>query len=293
MDGVELYRSADRKKCKEYALVLQSMGIPASQVDVPGASVLVVAPEFAPRAAAELESYVRENVDWPPRDEFVFDRTAGAYEALAYVVLLSFVHWLDVGGRFGIDWLASGRVAKAEIEGGEWWRALTGLTLHADLSHLGGNLFFGAFFGVLLCHVMRSGLAWMTMLAGGTLGNLLAALLAGDGYRAIGASTLVMSALGSLAAYQWAVRRRTRMSFRRQWGPLFFGVVLLGLLGFDTGRENVGYGAHASGFLCGALLGLVHGRWALPERLSAAWQRGLLVATPLCLAAAWSLALFR
>ena len=36
------------------------------------------------------------------------------------------------------------------VTGGEWWRAVTALFLHADALHLAGNVIFGAAFGYRL-----------------------------------------------------------------------------------------------------------------------------------------------
>ena len=41
---------------------------------------------------------------------------------------------------------------------GEWWRAVTALTLHGGLSHIAGNLVFGVMFAVLASHSLGVGL---------------------------------------------------------------------------------------------------------------------------------------
>jgi rhomboid protease GluP len=55
---------------------------------------------------------------------------------------------------FSQDWWSAGAAQAGLIADGEWWRAVTALGLHADLSHLASNLAFGSLLGLLLAQIL-------------------------------------------------------------------------------------------------------------------------------------------
>jgi membrane associated rhomboid family serine protease len=166
---------------------------------------------------------------------------------------------------------------------------VTGLTLHADLSHLLGNLGFGVLFGLMVSQLFGAGLGWLAILAAGAGGNLLNAMLHGPGHTAVGASTALFGAVGILSAYIW---RRHPIPWRggiRRFAPLSGGLLLLVFLG--TTGERTDIGAHLSGFLAGCLVGLLLAAWdgRLPGGGRAQWAYGLTALGTVLLA--WVLAL--
>jgi membrane associated rhomboid family serine protease len=182
----------------------------------------------------------------------------------------------------GLVWFARGTADAARILHGEPWRALTALTLHADLGHAVGNAAAGWF--LLDAIARRVGPAWAAWLGlcAGLLGNLATAGIARSGYFSIGASTAVFGALGGLTALQLVSRRR------KGWITIGAGVALLAMMGTGEKSDLL---AHLFGFLSGAGLGLLSGllQRAAPER---SWrQPALALAALLPLAAAWALAL--
>ena len=293
IDQVELFRSANRKRCQEYALVLQAMGIPAALVNEPGESVLIVHPSVAPRAADELSRYVDENDGWPPRDELYSNPEAGAYEAATYGLLALLLFFFQKSRALSFDWLREGRAQAGLIQEGEWWRAITALSLHGDLSHVLSNILFGALFSVLLSQVMGAGLAWSSIVFAGALGNYVNAWVQPIEHNSIGASTMVFGALGTLAAFQWRLRKRKSFNAARRFAPLMGGVLMLAFFGFgeSTFDRRIDYVAHITGFLSGALIGFIHGTWTDPERISPRTQRLFLFGVPAAFAVAWVLAL--
>ena len=66
----------------------------------------------------------------------------------------------------------AGRVEAGALLGGEWWRAITALTLHIELAHLGGNLAFGAFFGYFVGRYFGTGVGWLAVLLAASVGNV-------------------------------------------------------------------------------------------------------------------------
>ena len=153
-----------------------------------------------------------------------------------------------------------GRVdALAMVEQGQWWRAVTALTLHADVVHLLSNLLAGAGFAWLVGRFFSAALGWCLIVLCGVGGNLLNTwVYYPAAHTSIGASTAVFAALGLLTGVGiWAalVAPERHWSMSRWLLPLFGGLTLLGLLGTGAGRANVDVAAHLSGFLCGLLVG--------------------------------------
>lgn len=271
--------------------MLKARGIPHDVQEYDGWCRLVVATEDARAAVAELGSYRAENRDWPPPHERVVALSNGRLGAALYVGLIGVLYPAGLRGVFGANLWSAGRLEADRVMAGEWWRAVTALTLHADLRHVAGNAVFGAAFAVLASQVMGSGLAWLATLAAGVLGNLANAWIQRPEHRSIGASTAVFGCLGVLCAYEWMRRHTLRHPPMRRFGPLLGGAVLLGFLGM--GGENTDVVAHATGLLSGLALGAAIGASGLVERTRAwrAWQ-------PVCgafvlaiLGVAWALAL--
>jgi membrane associated rhomboid family serine protease len=249
---VELRRCRNGAEARSLALVLVAVGIDCRLIPGYRSVGLHVAAADAARAAEQLALYEQEN---PPRRAPPPLRRAlhGADAALAYGVALAFLFGAARRHAFGIDWLAAGAAEAGPIRAGEWWRAVTALGLHADFTHLAGNLGFGALFGVLLAQLVGSGLAWLAILLAGTLGNLAVALVQGPGHASIGASTGIFGALGALSGYTLKLRAAPRAGFLRRWTPVAAGIMLLAFLGFAGERTDVT--AHVAGFAAGAGLG--------------------------------------
>lgn len=241
------------------ALVLESAQIPYQIIEDTNSCVLVVPAEFSPSAMTELRLYDEEN---PPR---VTQRVSPALPqngwpgVIAYVAVILAVTWFEELSLSGRDWLGSGSVDGALVRAGEWWRAITALTLHSGLKHLAGNLIFGCFFGYFAGRLLGSGIAWLTIIMAGAAGNLLNLLLLESTHRAIGASTAVFAALGILAGFVWRGRLMSQDRWPYRVGPIVGGFALLMYTG--TGGPETDIGAHLMGFLCGLAAGIVLTRW--------------------------------
>lgn len=245
------------QECANRALVLQAMEIDyAVERDVLFWRVLVPEYEEA-RAREQLQLYDTENQAARPTTKYKPPRPGAIVGAVIWAYVLLTVFALQGRYGFGFDWVAAGRVDVAAIRGGEWWRAVTALTLHADAAHLFVNIGMGAVFGGLLAREVGVGLAWLLILIGGTVGNLMNVLVQRPWHTAIGASTAVFAALGLLAAYLWTGQRLIRDSWARRWTPVVGAVLLLAWLG--TGGERTDIVAHLTGFLAGFGMGVVLG----------------------------------
>lgn len=180
------------------------------------------------------------------------------------------------------EWNAMGAADAFRMTmGGQWYRALTALTLHGDSVHVLGNILFGSIFLVPVCRRVGLGTGiFLTILAGFT-GNILNALLQAEHHVSLGFSTSVFGAVGLLCGLYGAGTHRARL-----WVVIGAGAALLALLGSEGTRTDIM--AHLLGALCGFILGIVA---ALPLRHGKQpprWTGPLLGAmTLLALAGTW------
>lgn len=272
--------------------MLQSTGIDAQVLLGENGYVLTVDSRDALSARRQLALYRKENKDWKPQEDTAPSpiRSDGFNGVFLYASLLLLVDFFQQSRWLGLDWLGSGKMSAGLVRQGEWWRCFTALTLHADLSHLVGNLVFGALFGWLVSRQLGMGLAWFAIVLSGALGNGINAFIQTSSHTAIGASTAVFAALGILAGSAWIIRRRHLHQPRLlRWAPLVGGVVLLAFLG--TGGERTDITAHLTGFLSGGFVGVGLGWIDHRFQLGPRTQAVLGSLTVALLAFAWLLAL--
>lgn len=285
---VVIRRGSNRRELADAELVLTAIGIP-HRIDREGDWTLSVPAEEVPAANAELISFATENrkgraVPEPPVIDSGLAGTAGF---LLIICAPPAAAWWAGGGHLPTE---LGRVDSTAIANGQWWRAITALTLHADLAHLAGNALFAALFGTLAGRHLGSGLAWLAILLCATLANVVNASIQGPGFYSIGASTATFSALGITAVIAWRRGHYRAQSLRRSLAPLFAALALFAYTGVGGGNTDIG--AHVFGLLTGSLLGY----FAAPfdaRRLGRSGQRLAGLSAAGLVLAAWSLALTR
>ena len=288
-------RSATEIRAREWGLVLTARGLPHVLRRQGDGWRLYVPRQWAEEALAEIRAYADERAARPLFDpEATPPRPAVWPGVLAVVGLLTGFFGLLLGdfgfrGR-AVDWRALGAGDSTAMLAGQWWRAVTALTLHADPAHLLGNAACGALFLSLLCRESGIGLGFALCLAAGVLGNVAKVLVQGPGLHFLGASTAVFGALGALGGMR-LMDRRHKMPLGRTasaWGAL----MLLAMLG--AGSEEGGavdLAGHLFGFTSGILLGLAAGFWVQRrERPGPAVQTLAGLAALAGLVAAWGLA---
>ena len=150
------------------------------------------------------------------------------------------------------------------LQNGEWWRLVTPLFLHADTTHLLGNVLGGLLFGGLLASRIGATKTYLIALLSGIAGNSLNLLtFRNTQHLSIGASTAVFGLLGALtglrlremlqdesSTQQIPVSRRH--SRRRWYGVLGIGLFILSWMGL--GGEWTDVPAHLYGFISGLLI---------------------------------------
>lgn len=288
MEAPQAVRAAtERRTVDEWSLALTAVGIEARADWSPqhGYLLLVDAAD-AQRAQAVLDAYDDENRPrplQPPPAEY----GSGIAAVLLTVALCAL--FVVTGPRAdGHPWFAAGSADARRILDGEWWRAATALTLHADFPHLFANAVALLVFGSALCTLVGPGAGLWLLLLAGAGGNLLNAALRGAPYSGIGASTAIFAALGALAGVRVVQRHAgAAVSAWRAWAPFAAALALLGMLGSSARSDVI---AHLFGFLVGALLGAALAL-ARPRPLAPGTQRVLVLAAVLTMLTCWTLAL--
>ena len=240
--------------CTDRQFVLQSRGIDSQIVQTNQGYALIVESRFSQQAQAEMSAYVDENVINAPPPSTSEPRYLNPGPGLiGYFLVLSIISIAAGFGLFGLDWYTQGRVDSREIYSGEIWRLATALTLHASGQHLVSNIGFGLFFLYFTGRYLGYGLAVLSMLTGGILGNAINVYMQGSTHLSIGASTAVFAMLGVLCGYVWRMKYFSQLSWSKRLGPIFGGIALLAFTG--AGGENTDIGAHLWGFVGGLILG--------------------------------------
>ena len=140
------------------------------------------------------------------------------------------------------------------VRQGEWWRAITALTLHGGLEHILSNSLFGSLFGFFVARYLGSGVGWLAILGCAATANVCNALIHPDAFRALGASTANFAALGLAPTLLWRKGAFRQRDWRRSAAPLFAAIAMLAFTGF--GSERVDIGGHVFGFIAGVCAGL-------------------------------------
>ena len=271
----------------ESSLVLTAVGVPhrVEGPAQPGAPVTVLAPrQEADAARAALAAFEEENA---PKAALAAPPEYGpTLIGLVFALLVLATH---AAARFvPAALLERGTSDAEEILGGEWWRTVTALALHADAAHAGSNALIGAIAIALLAQRVGPAAAASLTLLSGALANGLTALVYRSDHVAIGVSGSVFGALGALTAAQLTLGQGSRRG--RPWLAVAAGAALLGFLGSSKGSDLF---AHAFGMLAGGLLGGIIARLLRDPPRRRALQPALAAITVLAAAACWWPALRR
>jgi membrane associated rhomboid family serine protease len=279
-DEVEVRRAANRRVAEEYLVVLASAGLDGRAERAPHEWLLLVPGDQAAAAAAALAAYDDDRLH--PDDEPDPPRSAAG---LVLAVLILAVYAATGPRAAWSDAFRAGSAVAERIVGGEWWRAVTALTLHADAPHILGNAFIGLLFTTPVCRFLGPGLGASLILATGVVGNLIAAVVRRTASSSVGASTAIFGAVGILCGRAVVRAARRRTTGRRPWIPLAAGIALLALLGTSERADLL---AHATGFVVGLPLGAATAGTPRPgPRVQAALAAG----AALLVVGSWMLAL--
>lgn len=263
-----------------WTLTLSSRGISSRAHASDGTFELYVAAHDVELAKAELDAIDREERDArraAAADAAVVRPQPSKHATLGAVVvaLLLLAFYAITGPRAdGGLWFAAGASDAERVLHGEWWRAVTALTLHADSAHVISNVGIGT---LVIAAVMRSegvGFGSALVLASGTAGNLVNAWAHETLHRSVGFSTAVFGAFGILGGLAFVDARRHIKPRMPAWTALAGTLALLALFGMSE-NGNVDVLAHVFGAGAGLCLGLLSA-WlqARPKSSSGQWLAG-------------------
>jgi rhomboid protease GluP len=249
-----VFKSRRREECMESRLVLEASGIAARAEFHGGWWMLIVNEDDVAAAAAELDAYRQENLSRTTGIMAAIPVYAGAVSGvLAYAAVIISVGIITLPGGPGWPLFQEGQMQAGQVMEGQVWRTVTALTLHLDEGHLASNLLFGALFGFLAGRVLGGGVAWLSIVVAGALGNLVNAMVQSREHNSVGASTAVFAALGVIVANALRPRSSSRESLLRRWAPLVGGVMMLSFIG--VGGERTDVLAHVTGLMAGLVIG--------------------------------------
>jgi rhomboid protease GluP len=278
-----------RRQAMDWSLVLasQEIGHSIEQSEDGGWQLAVGSVDYEPALAA-IRLYRLENRRWPwrkriPKSEAVFD-----WASSGWVLLTIAYFWLsEARGDLRIVGMTEG----AALNRGEWWRLFTATLLHADLAHLAMNAVFALVLLGLAMGRFGTGIGLLATYLAGAGGNLASWLVHGETLHGLGASGVVMGALGLLAVPSVARLRQNPRAIKMFVGGIIGGLMLFVLLGLNP-EPRTDVVAHLGGFVAGLMLGA--GSALVPklaQRPFANLAAGLLFTAMVVLT--WALALTR
>jgi membrane associated rhomboid family serine protease len=285
--GTAVRVTTSRRRADEWAVVLAAEDIPHRLRQRLDGWALLVPSDAATAALEALDAYDRENSGEgaSSRDD---GATARRPTAVGIAVGLLLVWFFAITGpRAGHSaWFDRGSADAQRMLAGEWWRAVTALTLHADAPHLLGNALAGALLVTVVCQRLGPGVGvWLLLLAGAG-GNALTAVAHGGNHVSVGASTAIFGAIGILAGVRIVAPHGAAASARKSWVVIAACLALLALLGTGPHADLL---AHLFGLLVGGGLGLIGGL-ALRKAPPAAGQWPLVAAAGVAVVGAWLVA---
>lgn len=248
----------------DLALVLASQEIPHAILRDPETQrwVIEVDARDYDGAVRNIRRYQEENRRWKWRPQEVAGRFRFDAGAMFFCLFLATVHWLVTQPAPGLQDV--GIMDSEKFAAGDWWRIVTAVTLHADWRHLASNVMTGfVLFGVAMGR-FGPGLGLLGAWLAGIGGNLFAYAVYDGPYRGLGASGMVLGALGLVATDSLSYWKANPWAWKRLLAGFAGACLLFILLGTDPSSDLA---AHAGGFLCGCVLGLGLVLLRIPEQL--------------------------
>ncbi|MDB6018173.1 MAG: rhomboid-related rane protein, partial [Pedosphaera sp.] len=189
-----------QRQAMDWSLVLASQGIDGviiDQAEDDGGWGLIVATRDYARALKALRQYQAENRGWPwwqtlPRSTVHFD-----WGSVAWILLLGLSYWVS---SINVRFQNVGIMDSTAVATGQWWRVFTAMMLHADIAHLVTNLSMGIVLLGLAMGRFGTGLGLLAAYLAGAAGNVASLMLNASPFYGLGASGMIMGALGLLTA---------------------------------------------------------------------------------------------
>lgn len=235
----------------DWSLVLASQDIPTSIERLTDRQwLLVVSAKDHERALQAIRQYRLENRGWRWRQELPgYDLTLH-WGGVLWCVFLGVIYALSVEDFSALHslWVLKSRA----VQTGEWWRIFTAMFLHADLPHLFANITAGCLLLGLAMGRYGAGCGLLSCLVAGAVGNVLGLMIHSKPYDGLGASGMVMGALGLIIVPGMAAWKARSWPMRQRIKGVLAGTLLFILLGLNPAGDVA---AHLGGFAAGVALG--------------------------------------
>jgi rhomboid protease GluP len=240
-----------RRQAMDWSLVLTSQGIEHTiEQQQETGWALAVSPADHERALDHIRLYRLENRHWRWRRPIFQPGLFFDWRSTAWVFLVILFYWWS---ELRPNLRNLGMWDGGALGHGEWWRLFTATWLHADPAHLALNAVFGLVLLGLAMGVYGPGIGLLAAYLAGVGGNIASCLVYDAAQRGLGASGVVMGALGLLAAQSFShLRRPDSNRVRHLAGGIFGGLLLFVMIGVSPEADVV---AHLGGFVVGLALG--------------------------------------
>lgn len=252
---IAVLETADEEHLSTCSLVLTSVAISHDIIRTDDGYSIYVAQHEAATASYHLFSYIEENQGWPP-EKLPAEHPVSQGQPPTLLIIGALAAFYSITGPWNPEtvWFSSGAGdSGAILHGREYFRLVTALTLHADLTHLLGNCFLGGFLLHFFCKTVGSGIGTAALLLSAVLGNFVNVYLRGEGHLFVGYSTAVFATIGMLVMVSYHINRK--LSRFRLFLPFMAGAALLAMTGSSGERTDLG--AHFFGLLSGVVIGRV------------------------------------
>ncbi|MBP5407425.1 rhomboid family intramembrane serine protease [bacterium] len=256
----------NKKTAREYSLLLDSLSIANNAVFRWNSWQIEVDFSDYEKAKNEIAAYEKSGRIEKIHNKFAHIR----FQKVNWTIFCATLIFLAAFHVFiyefdHLELIKAGRSSAAAITEGEFFRAVTALTLHGDYKHLFSNILFGGIVLWSLSTLAGTGSALILALFTGFAGNVMNAFFYGSAHNSIGASTSVFGVIGVLAGLQFFDGFREKKLGR--WIPFGAALGLLAMLGSSEKSDVL---AHLFGFVAGIPAGTVFGAFfskrTLPEK---------------------------
>ena len=148
--------------------------------------------------------------------------------------------------------LAAGFDKPAFLNGGEYWRILTGAAVHGGLAHIALNAFAFYNFGRIFEMLSNGAHLAIVFLLSALSGGILSLIFMPDG-RSVGASGGIIGLIGYIAVYAFRRRQFITPEFRKSLLMNIGFILIFGLVLYQV----IDNSAHIGGLVTGAIYGLI------------------------------------
>ncbi len=187
-----------------------------------------------------------------PTEEYVTVRPPVPIYTILMVGLTAIVFLVQIGTGFEVSTAAVSFDKLMFVNHHEYWRILTGATVHGGLLHVLMNGYAFYMFGQIIETISNRAHLAIVFLLAAIIGGLLSLVFLPDG-SSVGASGGILGIVGYLTVYAFRRRQFISKEFRKSLLINIGFILIFGLFLFDR-IDNY---AHIGGLLAGAIYGLI------------------------------------